>query len=106
VELDADEEEVVEVAKLLSLLMDSSAGSMNSSLASCRSSGAPTTVNHRGMPGATFTMSASEISARTVITSSWPRMTMVGADWEAFTVWPSWATRASTVPSMGAVMRV
>ena len=31
---------------------------------------------------------------------------MVGAVWVAFTVWPSWVTMASTVPSIGAVTRV
>ena len=69
-------------------------------------SGSPSVVKYTGMPGLILTTSASEISALTVTTSSRASMTMVGAVWLALTVRPSSATTATTVPSIGAVMRV
>ncbi|KAG1435928.1 hypothetical protein G6F57_020897 [Rhizopus arrhizus] len=58
------------------------------------------------MPALILTTAASEISALTVTTSSRASMTMVGAVWLALTVRPSSATTATTVPSIGAVMRL
>ncbi|KAG0921989.1 hypothetical protein G6F32_014860 [Rhizopus arrhizus] len=49
---------------------------------------------------------AAVAAAATVITSWLPSITMVGALCTALTVWPCRATTASTVPSVGAVMRV
>ena len=63
-------------------------------------------VKRACMPGLTLTTSASEISALTVIRSSWAIFTRVGADWLELTVCPCLTTTPTTVPSMGAVMRV
>ena len=57
-------------------------------------------------PGFTRTTSASEISALTSIRSSLASFTMVGALWIELMVWPASTTTATTVPSVGAVMRV
>ena len=88
------------------MAIEAGAGLIWRSVAWYLRSGSPSVVKYTGMPALILTTSASDISALTVTTSSRASITMVGAVWLAFTVRPSSATTATTVPSIGAVMRV
>src|SRR5690554_1717948 len=66
----------------------------------------PSVVNHTSMPRRSRLTSASETWVSTVIVDRSAMRRMVGACWLAFSVWPCRALIDTTVPSIGATMRV
>src|SRR5690606_11898339 len=88
------------------LLTTSGVGSTWRRTPSRRTSGWPRAVNHTGMPTSSWVISASETWVRTVVVLRSAICTMIGAVWLAFRVWTWLASWSTTVPLIGAWIRV